>query len=153
MVSPQNWLFLTTYRKLRERLLKGRTWNLVARLGPGAFETITGHVVNVALNILSAGRADLGWEMAGVDVSAPRGQHSRRAAEKGELLRGGGAISITRIPQDGQLRNPDAIVRLEIASTQDTLTMYASCLAGILNGDSLDFGVLFPNSVNFHPNG
>ena len=58
VVVPQNWLFLTTYRKLRERLLKERTWNVVARLGPGAFETISGDVVNVALVILSAGRAE-----------------------------------------------------------------------------------------------
>ena len=28
VVSPQNWLFLKTYGKLRVRLLKGRTWNL-----------------------------------------------------------------------------------------------------------------------------
>ena len=47
LVTPQNWLSLTSYRKLREKLLKQRTWNLVARLGPGAFETIGGHVVNV----------------------------------------------------------------------------------------------------------
>ena len=90
VVTPQNWLFLKSYRKLRERLLKGRTWNLVARLGPGAFETITGHVVNVALNVISKGRADRGWEMAGVDVSAPRRRRPIKAAKKGELLRGGG---------------------------------------------------------------
>ena len=52
VVTPQNWLFLTSYKKLREKLLKQRTWNLVARLGPGAFETIGGHVVNVALSVL-----------------------------------------------------------------------------------------------------
>ena len=57
VVTPQNWLFLTSYKKLRETLLKRRTWNLVARLGPGAFETIGGHVVNVSLNVLSAGPA------------------------------------------------------------------------------------------------
>ena len=51
VVTPQNWLFLTSYKKLREMLLKRRTWNLVARLGPGAFETIGGHVVNVTLRV------------------------------------------------------------------------------------------------------
>ena len=108
VVTPQNWLFLKSYRKLRERLLKGRTWNLVARLGPGAFETITGHVVNVALNIISKGRADRGWEMAGVDVSAPRGQRPIKAAEKGELLRGEAGVVMSR--QGEQLKNPDAAV-------------------------------------------
>ena len=34
LVLPQNWLFLTSYRKLREKLLKTETWHLLARLGP-----------------------------------------------------------------------------------------------------------------------
>ncbi len=88
VVTPQNWLFLTSYRKLRERLLTGRTWNLVARLGPGAFETIGGHVVNVALNVLSADPPAPAQRMAGIDVSAPRGRRPIRAAEKAALLRG-----------------------------------------------------------------
>jgi type I restriction-modification system DNA methylase subunit len=54
LVTPQNWLFLTTYTKLRTLLLEKRQWNLVARLGPGAFETISGHVVNVALPMITA---------------------------------------------------------------------------------------------------
>jgi len=85
VVTPQNWLFLTSYRKFRERLLKDRTWNLVARLGPGAFETIGGHVVNVALVMLSGGRSakETPHSMAGVDVAA-----ARSAAEKAALLRG-----------------------------------------------------------------
>ena len=88
VVTPQNWLFLTSYRKLRERLLRERTWNFVTRLGPGAFETIGGHVVNVSLNVLSADRPAPDWRMAGIDVSAPRGRRPIRAAEKAALLRG-----------------------------------------------------------------
>ena len=42
IVMPQNWLFLTSYKKFREMLLKNNTWHLIARLGPGAFETISG---------------------------------------------------------------------------------------------------------------
>ena len=60
LVTPQGWLFLPRYRKLRERLLKEQTWNVVARLGPGAFETISGEVVNVALVVLSAGTPEPG---------------------------------------------------------------------------------------------
>ena len=37
VVLPQNWLFLTSYRKFREQLLKRDQWHLIARLGPGAF--------------------------------------------------------------------------------------------------------------------
>ena len=55
LVLPQNWLFLTSYRKLRKRLLKTETWRLLARLGPGAFETISGEVVKAILLTLSHG--------------------------------------------------------------------------------------------------
>jgi hypothetical protein len=49
IVLPQNWLFLTSYKKFREKLLKNDTWHLIARLGPGAFETISGEVVKAIL--------------------------------------------------------------------------------------------------------
>lgn len=42
-------LFLGTYRKLRKHLLTENRWAGVARLGPGAFEMISGEVVNVSL--------------------------------------------------------------------------------------------------------
>ena len=112
VVTPQNWLFLKTYRKLRERLLKERTWNLVARLGPGAFETITGHVVNVALNIISEGRARIlagrwrGWTCR-LHGGSVRSRQPRRA----ELLRGGAGVVMSR--QGEQLKNPDSRILLE----------------------------------------
>ena len=92
VVVPQNWLFLTSYRKLRERLLRERTWRLVARLGPGAFETITGHVVNVALTVLSAGKPDEDWCMAG----GRRLGAARRDADSGA---GEGGVAAGRPPQ------------------------------------------------------
>ena len=55
LVLPQNWLFLGSYRLLREKLLKRATWHLLARLGPGAFETISGEVVKAIL--LTASRS------------------------------------------------------------------------------------------------
>ena len=133
VVTPQNWLFLTTYRKLRERLLKQRTWNSVARLGPGAFETITGHVVNVALNIISEGRADHGWEMAGVDVSATRGHRPIKAAEKGKLLRGGAGVVMSR--QREQLKNPDSRILLEPFGSHSPLSTVADYGKGSTTGD------------------
>ena len=137
VVTPQNWLFLTTYRKLRERLLKGRTWNLVSRLGPGAFETITGHVVNVALNVISKGRADRGWEMAGVDVSALRGQSPIKAAEKGELLRAGAGVVVSR--QGEQVKNPDSAVLMRPIGDRALLQTIANGVHGFGSKDSPRF--------------
>ena len=138
VVTPQNWLFLKTYRKLRERLLKGRTWNLVARLGPGAFETITGHVVNVALNVISEWPAEPGWEMAGMDVSAPGGQRPIKAAEKAELLRGRAGVVMSR--QRDQLKNPDSAVTLTIRSSCGLLRNHAGGWQGIATSDYPRFG-------------
>ena len=138
VVTPQNWLFLRTYRKLRERLLKRRTWNLVARLGPGAFETITGHVVNVALNIISEGRPARGWEMVGLDVSAPQGQRPIKAAAKGELLRGGAMAVMSR--QGEQLANPNACVLIRPFGHQPLLEQYCDGLNGTTTGDYARFG-------------
>lgn len=39
-VTPHSWLFLSGYRRLRETLLKEDRVDVLARLGPGAFETI-----------------------------------------------------------------------------------------------------------------
>ena len=141
VVLPQNWLFLTSYRRLRERLLGERTWRFVARLGPGAFETIGGHVVNVAMVVLSTERPDADWRMAGIDVSAPRGERPIPAREKAELLRSTLGAPVGLVPQARQLLNPDAVVIL--ADRGETpgvlLGEHASGLAGILNGDSPRF--------------
>ena len=88
VVSPQNWLFLKTYRKLRERLLKGRTWNVVARLGPGAFETIGGHVVNPTLTILSSARPQQVHEITGLAVASACGRRELAASQKARFLAG-----------------------------------------------------------------
>ena len=53
LVLPQNWLFLFSYRKLRAKLLKNETWQLLARLGAGAFDTISGEVVKAVMLTLS----------------------------------------------------------------------------------------------------
>jgi hypothetical protein len=82
-VTPQNWLFLTSYKKLRKRLLKQLSWEIVARLGAGAFETISGRVVNVALLAISGTNAEGQHIMAGIDVSA-----ASPASAKADLLRG-----------------------------------------------------------------
>ena len=141
VVTPQNWLFLKSYRKLRERLLKGRTWNLVARLGPGAFETITGEVVNVALNIMSAGRTDRDWEMGGMEVSAPRGQRPIKAADKGELLRGGVGVVMSR--QAEQVKNPDAAVLMRPIGDRALLGEVLHGHQGIATADYARYGSHF----------
>ena len=166
VVAPQNWLFLTSYRKLRERLLGERTWRFVARLGPGAFETIGGHVVNVAMVVLSAERPAADWRMAGIDVSAQRGERPTSAREKAELLRAqaeGGqyspssvsrgassrqpafssqvapvstAVSVSLVEQAAQRKNPRSIVQTEVSKGSELLGDHVDVRGGITSGDA-----------------
>ena len=39
IVMPHNWLFLTSYKRFREKLLENDTWHMIARLGATAFQT------------------------------------------------------------------------------------------------------------------
>lgn len=49
LVTPQNWLFLGTYKKLRQHLLAETTWDAVARLGEHAFDSTQAAGAFVAL--------------------------------------------------------------------------------------------------------
>ena len=139
VVVPQNWFFLDTYDRLRATLLTRRRWRFVARLGTGAFEAISGHVVNVALTIVSSDESESDWRMAGLDLSALRGQTPFVAEEKARLLSRGGIVHM--VHQIGQTKNPDCIITLEAPESHELLGSYANSLAGAVTGDSNRFWV------------
>ena len=131
IVMPQNWLFLVSYKTQREHLLKEVRWELLARLGPGAFETISGEVVKAILLTLANARPQAEDLLHGIDASTPR-----TAAEKAVVLQEGEVLTAS---QQGQLENPDARVTLEEAPDLSTMEQMADCFAGVLNGDSPKF--------------
>lgn len=141
VVTPQNWLFLTSYKKLREKLLSLRTWNLVARLGPGAFETIGGHVVNVALSVLSAGKPDSDWQMSGLDAMEHRVPQDKAAALRGTDLarhegnQSTGGSELGSVSQLDQVENPDARIVLRASEKSKLLSAYATSHKGVTTGD------------------
>lgn len=132
IVMPQNWLFLSSYKKQRESLLKSVQWNLLARLGPGAFETISGEVVQAVLLTQTDAEASDGFQLRGVDASAPRA-----AQEKAARLRDGEVVTVR---QKGQLENPDARIALDERAATTLLAKYATGLAGVQTGDYPRFG-------------
>lgn len=142
IVLPQNWLFLTSYKKFREKLLTQDTWHLIARLGSGAFETISGEVVKAILINLSRGNAssesgglfgaaEHNQRIRGVDVSEPRA-----AAEKAEQLQ---TSEIKSVEQAKQLENPDSRITFEERSNTPLLSEYADSYWGLGSGDGLRF--------------
>ena len=146
LVTPQNWLFLTSYRKLREDLLKRRTWNLIVRLGEHAFEDPQAAGAFAAMAVLSADRPQRSWRMAGIDVSAPRGQRPIRAEEKAALLRAPShgpdssedAI-VVLIRQTQHLSAPKNIIQLNRPNSMEILGIHAFVRGGTTTGDSLRF--------------
>ncbi len=152
VVLPQNWLFLTSYKKFREKLLTNDTWHLIARLGPQAFQTPMWDF-NVQLITLSRGRVEAassrlqsrrGFQsldkkrqdaastlIRGLDVSEPRTAEEKAAG----LLTG----EIKSVAQARQLENPDNAIILSESSEHSLLKDSADGLAGILNGDSPRF--------------
>ncbi|MEI7900476.1 MAG: N-6 DNA methylase [bacterium] len=131
LVTPQSWLFMVAYKKLRERLLKHAMWNVVGRLGAGAFDAIGGEVVNVSLLVLSRGMPHNTQMFLGIDVSV-----ERAAANK--------AVALSSAPsgvfeQSDQLRNPDGIVTTKVISSHKPLGLYAHCCHGLKTADDERF--------------
>ncbi|MGI6284418.1 N-6 DNA methylase [Neomoorella humiferrea] len=134
LVLPQNWLFLTTYKEFRKRLLKTLSWNFIANLGPQAFQTPMWDF-NVSLLTISASTPPKGHTFAGIDATAPR-----TAQEKAELLRN---AEFKTVVQAEQLNNPDARVIIEQVDQGSLLERYAYCYKGITTGDDPRYRRMF----------
>ena len=139
IVLPQNWLFLTSYKKFREKLLKQEQWNLIARLGPKGFTTPMWDF-NVQLISISKGsgvtHGGLFGEakpqlIRGLDVS-----DASNAAAKAEGLI---ATEVKSVEQVKQLENPDSRVSLTESNSVNLLKKYSYHNLGICTGDSIRF--------------
>ncbi|MGP5891746.1 Eco57I restriction-modification methylase domain-containing protein [Pseudomonas aeruginosa] len=142
IVLPQNWLFLTGYQKFRQKLLQNAIWHLIARLGSGAFETISGEVVKAILLNLSSGNAagqsgdllhsgEQGNWIRGVDVS--------ELCSEAEKALGLLADELKSVDQCKQLDNPSSIVSLSAYEETPLLSEYCETLAGAYAGDGSRF--------------
>lgn len=135
IVMPQNWLFLTSYKKQREHLLKEVRWDLLARLGEGGFVSSQAAGAFIILLTLTRTRPNVDDQLHGIDASAPR-----TAAGKAAVLRDGEVVAVS---QQGQLGNPDARVALEESESAILLQKYADGLNGMHGADSLRFRFCF----------
>lgn len=136
LVTPQNWLFLTSYKNMRENLLQHVAWNCVARLGARAFETISGEIVNVALVVMTRGVPLSQEQFSSNDVA-----DLKTPSEKDEGLSYG---PVELLNQASQLRNPDARVSAKEHDADATpLGDYAECYQGAVTGDLERFRMQF----------
>ena len=136
LVLPRNWLFLARYKALRERLLEERRWWVLATLGPGAFETITGEVVNTCLLAIGVGATERGDDsFAWLDVS-----ECSTPAEKASALE---RASPTMLTQTNQLANPDSVVGYAPEGHHALLASRANSYQGLATSDNAQFVFCF----------
>ncbi len=128
LVTPQNWLFLGVFKHLRKRLLAEKTWNILARLGPAAFQDMNWWAATTLLSCLTSSMPSVGTMYSSVDASG-----TRDTSEKpNHLLRS--AIKI--VLQSTQLQNPDSAVIDSAIDSSRLLKAFANCNQGIGTADS-----------------
>jgi hypothetical protein len=131
LVTPQNWLFLKRYKRLRQDILTRSQVNAVGRLGAGAFETIGGEVVNVALVVSSSAKPGVDQVIASVSAesdNAPQAKARRLSI-----------VDILMLKQAEQLKNPDSAIIAAELSDQTLLKKYADSYQGIGTSDNAQF--------------
>ncbi|NEJ71116.1 SAM-dependent DNA methyltransferase [Rhizobium phaseoli] len=130
-VSLQHWLSLTSYKRFRAELLSEETLALVAHLGSGAFQEITGQKVNVTLTISNRYAPDKATQTLLLDASAPT-----TPSFKEEALN---SSTMLLTHQAQHLKAPDHVVSFSSLEAKTRLSSAAWCLAGIMNGDTPRF--------------
>ena len=127
-VTPQNWMFLGGYKKLREALLAQASVTLVGALGPRCFETISGEVVNAALVVLTEAQPDAKTVFAGLDANcAPDPAGKAAVLHDGEVL---------VLRQAQQRADPDGRLVLGERSEHAPLKGFADSRWGLRTSDS-----------------
>lgn len=140
LVLPQNVLFLGTFKKLREKLLRSVTWNTVVRLGEHGFESTAAAGAFTAFINLELVGPGKDHSLVGIDVSAQRGEKPIYSDEKASLL-------TTRVPivfkQEGLLSNADATIVFGGVSDLPLLSLNADSYQGSGLADIVVFRHLF----------
>lgn len=126
-VTPLNWLFLGSYKKMREALLEQASLAIVGALGPRCFETITGEVVITALVVVTETRPEATARFAGLDANDGADPTAKA------VMLGTGMLRVLK--QAEQKRNPDFRISVQEHSGLTTLDRFAGSYAGFQNGD------------------
>lgn len=135
ILAPQHGLLLKTYAQFREKLLQDYSFEFLAALGPGAFDTVSGEVVNVALYGISRYKPNAATSFLSVDAN-----DVQRTTAKESELRIGSVVNILQLPQ---LKNPDHKILLAGAIEGPLLQEYAEGLQGIATADYERYGRCF----------
>ena len=126
-VTPQNWLFLASYKAFRLHILTSVCINALANLGPKAFEEVGGEVVTAALLVFSSSKAT-----ADAQFLALSAEEEKAATSKATSI---GEEAIQLLGQSDQTTNPNHIILTRDRSDFPLLSTYCGSLLGLGTGD------------------
>jgi len=135
LVTPQNWLYQTSYKTLRKKVLQGRYVIAIAALGAGAFDGINGWVVNIQL-ILSENKLNTTrLSYSAIDVS-----EASHASAKATLL----PVEIVSLHNYAdQLKLDDFRISTVKSTKSINLSTVANFANGLQTGDLVRFSKKF----------
>ena len=127
VVTPSAIVNKDYFTELRKEILELYKLSLIAILGPHAFETITGEVVDVVLFSITRNAQNASDTFGYIDVST-----ARNACEKANRLK---IEKVSRLQQRNQLSNPDYRIQSNSYEGSRLLIDYCECPQGIKTGD------------------
>ncbi|MEX2595759.1 MAG: N-6 DNA methylase [Salibacteraceae bacterium] len=139
-VLPHNWLFLTTYKKYRKRLLNVSSFDFVIRLGEHAFDNKEAAGAFACIFSLTNESPTTNHCFFGINAYNNRGEEPIYATEKAKLLK---TAELKIVNQKKQLENPDARILLEEAANLKLLSNFTDSLVGLQTSDDSMFVIDF----------
>ncbi len=137
LVTPQDWMLLGRYTKLREALLPVMAARALAFLGPHAFETIRGEVVTAGLSV---------WDNTAFsgsghsNILAMDAQRLATPVEKGAAL---ATECLVERQQSEWLANPNKRITVESVSSTEYLSAHTKPWQGVKTSDDDRFVCCF----------
>ncbi|QDV91805.1 N-6 DNA Methylase [Phycisphaerae bacterium RAS2] len=147
IVTPQNWYFLSTYKRLRERLLRTCRLDFLVRLGPNAFRDMNWWAATTALSVFSRGTPEADNSFAGLDTS-----DWKQIEDKQRVLLGSLGSAPVLVDQRSRFDVPDARFTFDEPQSEELLEVYASSLQGVSTADLPRFCCQFWEATTL-PNG
>ncbi|MBO0145766.1 DNA methyltransferase [Vibrio sp. Vb2424] len=128
VVTQQYWLFLKYYSALRKKFIKNHGLGFIARVGTGAFQEISGEVVNICLQMTTNEVSD---NHLGIEFGDAKSNSKEQHLINGEIV---------KVEQKKQLQNPDYRISFELdSSSGQPLSEFADFGKGSVSGDGAHY--------------
>jgi len=127
IVSPQNWIFLKRYSDFRKNLLSQLKWSIICKLGAGAFDGISGEVVQVSLTLFEKSTPCNNFIAQSIEAEG-----YKKIVDKTNHLKNG---VFQNFGQMKQLQNDGQSIRFQDIGNTPLVAEVGDAITGVLSGD------------------